>query len=110
MLKSGDKVKITDTSYSFGIRKGKYNEPRNCLKEETLTVVKTGLCVGRKPLGGKLGNRLTITDILVTDNSENYWFVQSERVRKIAPEHTIVIDGKTIIISDASFQALRTLA
>lgn len=107
MLKIGDKIRIFDTSYSFGIREGEYSEPMYSLKKEILTVIATGLFVARKPLSGKFGDKCTIADILVTDNNGNYWFIQSERVKRISPEHTITIDDKEITISDESFQALK---
>ena len=109
MLKAGDKIRMTDVSYSFGVKDGEYNQLLQSERKRLFTVVKTNLLVARKSAVNfeKLGKPSTIADTLITDNNCGFWFVQSKGIKQIPPEHTIIIDGKAVNISDEAYQSLK---
>ena len=105
-LKVGDRVDMHDGSFVFGICDGEYSTYCSSFNSDRdgLTVVKTGLRTieNVKYVDNKVSH---ICDILVKNNHGNYWFVASSQCRLSC--HTIEIDGKTIELSGASFEALK---
>lgn len=76
-LKIGDKVRITDGSYCFGILNGRYVEHTDFACRDHLTIVAIGLSVMEDYSKETQGEYSAVNDILVTDGEENYWFTQS---------------------------------
>lgn len=111
-LKVGDRVEITDWSYAFGIKDGKFNEHfySHPAGGKPLIVVKVDLKVTGNANQRMSSGKLVITDLLITDNDGNFWFVTSFLTERIS--HTVTFDGGEVIeISDESFEALkRTLS
>ena len=116
-FKKGDKVNIYDGSYVFGIKNGGYStycDSRND-NRKNLTVVETGLSVVELRYKDSKyndechlsGPYSAVNDLLVTDNNGSFWFTQSRFCNPVEPNHHIVIDGKTIVLSHKSFLALR---
>ena len=113
-LRIGDKVKVRDGSYNFGIAKGKYTEHLDNLYSmygdaAELEVIATGLSVATQVLSAHFktdGLYCQVNDTLVADGNGNYWFTQ-ERFLKLVTTHAITIDGKTIKLSDKSFENLK---
>ncbi|KKL93305.1 hypothetical protein LCGC14_1876040 [marine sediment metagenome] len=109
MLKIGDKIEITDGSYLFGVKNGKYSMHPRFRNKELFTVVEINLSTARKSLVDyeKFGHPDTIASILITDNEGGFWFTPRRFIVQTTPKHTIIIDGNPIKISDNSFEALR---
>lgn len=117
-FKKGDKVNIIDGSYIIGIQNGEYKEYCNRCNGDrnNLTIVKTGLSVVR-PIRGNYtytlgrnnldGQFTAVNDLLVTDNKGAFWFTQSRFCVASEPKHTIIIDGKTVILSHKSYLSMR---
>ena len=107
MLKAGDKIRMTDGSWAFGVKDGEYVELEYCQSKGPFTVVKTGLQVLGNTNNHTSGQFNATADIFITDNDGGFWFVPS-RFAKRMPTHTITFDnGSAIVISDESFEALR---
>lgn len=72
-FKPGDKVKVRDRSYNFGIDCGEYS---TSIGHGNLTVVATGLTAMR---GGHrlFGEYTQVCDLLVTDGNGGFWFTQT---------------------------------
>ena len=109
MLKIGDKIRMNDRSYAFGVKDGKYSEFPRHKDKGPFTVVEVDLLVARKSSvrEEELGHPATVSDILLTDDNGGFWFVPSNYTELIIPKHTIIIDGNPIEISDESFEALK---
>ena len=108
MLKVGDKIRMLDGSYAFGIKDGGYAVLTCCQQRGLFTVIRTGLSViGDASKPNPTGQFSRTANILITDNDGGFWFVLSKFAKRIST-HTITFDdGKTIIISDESFEALK---
>lgn len=116
-FKKGDKVNIHDGSYTFGIKGREYSIW--CNNEDgsrnNLTVIETGLSVVELKFKDSIygdsanlsGPYCAVNDLLVTDNNGNFWFTQSRFCNPAEPNHNIIIDGKTVILSHKSFLALK---
>ena len=106
MLKVGDKVKINDWSYVFGVKNGKYNTRYQPATGELFTVIQINLTVTENVNQRMSNGQLAIADLLITDDEEGYWFVTSYLTEHVA--HTVAFDGgSTIEISDELFEALK---
>lgn len=113
-FKKGDKVDIRDGSYTFGIKNGEYISHCSGFdgSRNNLMVVEIGLSVLKlndykwNEQNGFSGISV-VNDLLVTDNNGSFWFTQSRFCDPTEPNHTIVIDDKTVILSHKSFLALR---
>lgn len=106
MLKIGDKVKVADWSYAFGVKDGKYDEHCYGQGETVLIVVQTGLRVTQNAKQLMSNHQPAIADIFITDGEGNFWFVTSYLTKRIS--HTVVFDGGEVIeISDESYNALK---
>ncbi len=107
MLKVGDKIKMFDGSYAFGIKDGKFDELWHCSEKGPFTVIAVGLRTTVNANQRMSDNSLAIADILITDNNSGFWFVPSRFARHI-PTHTVTFDnGEAITISDESYEALK---
>lgn len=106
MLKIGDRVKISDWSYAFGIRNGKFDTHNYGQGRTILTVIQIDLRVAENGNQLMSNGQPAIADILVTDSEGGFWFVTSYLTSCIS--HTVIFDGgKAIEISDESYQALK---
>ncbi len=104
-LRVGDRVQCVDGSYAFGIKNGLWNEyalTNQNNDRDNLKVLTMGLRVRRNHPG--LSDDIGYCDMLVTDSYGNYWFTRSDLCKLIPQMHTITIDGKTIEISDESYE------
>ena len=93
-IKVGDKVTIRDVSWSFGIYKGHYSDeiPDKYEDDEiSMTVMAVGLEAIRDLSLDQGGEYSAVNDLLVTDGDDNYWFTQSQFVRKIYEEKNITV-------------------
>ena len=116
-FKKGDKVNIRDGSYIFGIKDGGYSAYCGSGDDSrrNLIVVETGLSVVElKSKDSRYGTSVhlsgpysAINDLLITDNNGSFWFTQSRFCDHAESNHTIIIDGKIIILSHKSFLALK---
>ena len=113
MLEVGDKIRITDGSWSIGIKNGRlhvlslghYNIKEFILIAKDLRVVADVDEYEDEKINGTFN---MVADILVTDGEGNYWFTFSRFAKKIVPRHTIIFDGGPIIeISHESYTAWR---
>lgn len=113
IFRVGDKIKLTDDSYSFGI----YNRALSWGAERgsALTVVRTGMSVTRFPDDKLRGNDpyCKINDLLVTDGDGNFWFTQSRFCKSVDKkiELRYFVDGKDVTdkISDETKQGLKSI-
>ncbi len=108
----GDKVKITDRSWIFGIdtKKGKRIDAPWPLDENVwLEVLETGIKAVEPCYSGKQSPSHAECDLLVTDGDSCFYFVPSHIIEKVQSlKHTITIDDKRIEISHESFMALKS--
>lgn len=105
-LKVGDKVRITDWPYAFGIKNGGYDTHCRSVAGELLTVVQIGLAVMERNGQYMSNSHLATADLLVTDDKGGFWFTTSYLTKRIS--HTVTFDGGEVIeISDESFEALK---
>ncbi len=109
MLKVGDRIRMFDGSYAFGIKNGRYSLLHFPEIKQIFTVVEINLLTARRSEVEReeLGHPVTVADILITDSMEGFWFVPSRFAKRIPPKNTITIDGNSVEISDESFEALR---
>ena len=107
MLKVGDKIRITDGSYTYGVKHGKFDTYHG-LQKKPLIVIETNLQTIISD-GMKTCNKTpAIADILVTDNAGNFWFTPSRFTKRVFI-HTVTFDnGAAITISDESYEALKS--
>ena len=54
-----------------------------------------------------LGEYRIADTVIVGQKDHSVWFVHSNLVRRVLPEHAITIDGKTVKISHESFLSLK---
>jgi len=106
-LKVGDKVKVYDASYVFGVIDGRYSTNCHYRRVGYLTVLRTGL--NAKKNADYDSNYDNICDILVTDGITGFWFAKSNQVELVTPVyHTISIDdGKKVKLSDESYKNIK---
>lgn len=111
VYKVGDKVKVGDRSYGFGIDGGEY--ARGAPYLESLTIVATGLDVMMHANGKKEGRYTEVNDLLVTDGKDGYWFTQSRFCKPVEKKIEIryFSDGRDVTdrISDETKRNLRAL-
>ncbi len=107
MFNVRDQIEVYDGSWSFGIVDGKISSLTFTKDKAPYTVVNTGLNVMRHSEGTRKGIFEEKCDLLVKDKEGNFWFVQSRLSEKYVETHPIIIDGKTINISEESYQSLK---
>jgi len=95
-FKVGDKVKLQDMAWSFGVQNGEY---RNVARHfDTATVIRTGLRVLRSSDDEEC-------DLLVEETG-NFWFMHSGSLKPST--HTVQFDGgEKVTISDESYKSLK---
>ncbi len=108
MFKIGDRIKMFDGSYVFGVKNGKYDVLPVCRQKGPFTVIQVNLSVmARADRPNQPNKNLDkIADILITDNDDGFWFTPSCFAQHVM--HTIAFDGEeTVKISHKSYEALK---
>ena len=106
MFKIGDKVNITDRSYTFGFADSELSlkEPPHS-RMKNLVVVASGLNVVRSTIESKRSSS-NMCDVIVKDGKGGWWFVPSDQLQHAT--HTVSFDGETAVtLSNESFQNLK---
>lgn len=101
-MKAGDKVKITDTSYTKCVNgRGEIIEPSACKTHKLPAILVAKDCV----LPGQDYAGLRNNAIVQICDTKQLVFIDIKQLTFL--EHTITIDGKEITISDKSYQELK---
>ena len=100
-MKVGDKIKIRDYSYGFGVYGGKFCSTGYIKFAGVLTVIRTGLYAMKNADGTTHGEFYQQNDLLVTDGKGNFWFVQSRFCELVDKEVKVryICDGKDVTSS-----------
>ena len=107
MFNVGDQIRVYDGSWSFGIVEGKIANMCFTKSYAPCIVVNNNLCVMKNGEGTRRGRFEEKCDLLVVDKNGNFWFTQSRLSEKYVLIHSIIVDDKTVNISNELYQALK---